>query len=287
MSAQWPLLIVALLTGVGGWLLAAACGHVLAGGAGARVRPRTPHVVALLAVVVLMVAAAVVQGVALGRASALFQLLARPGSSTFAPGVATIACLVLAAAVVVAGRRGVGDAPMRVLAAFGCVAGVALAVTGAASFLPSSFPAWNTPLLPLVLCGTEAAAGTAAFDALALLAGKPRANGRGLGLAGAFAIVGGALGLAGAVAYVAVTGLAGTSGGGLAAPMGVATIALAACALACAVAAWALRGRRRVAGALAVIATLLGLAACVTLRLYLGDFAVRKFNLVSSPLGRL
>ena len=149
MSAQWPLLIVALLTGVGGWLLAAACGHVLAGGAGARVRPRTPHVVALLAVVVLMVAAVVVQGVALGRASALFQLLARPGSSTFAPGVATIACLVLAVAVVVAGRRGVGDAPMRVLAALGCVAGVALAVTGAASFLPSSFPAWNTPLLPV------------------------------------------------------------------------------------------------------------------------------------------
>ena len=298
MGTQWVLMVASLVSGVGGWAFAAACAHLLAAGRGVRVRVCSPHLVACALAACGCVAAVVVEGVSLGSASALFQLLSRPGSSLFA-FMASLVCLVVACVVLVAAAsRGAGSRALRVLAALGAACGLAVAACGGAAFLPSSYAAWNTPLLPVAVALTEAAGGCGAYAlaccALAAPEAPAPASGSGapaaprplrvrLAAPWACALAGCALAAAGACAYVGVTGLAAAGS----AAWGVGALVCALGSLACAAAGFALRGRRRAGLVLAALACVLGLACALCLRMYLGAFAVKRFNLVSSPLGRL
>ena len=301
MGTQWPLMVASLVSGMGGWAFATACAHLLAAGRGVRVRVCSPHLVACALAIAGCAAAVVVEGVSLGSVGALFQLLSRPGSSLFA-FMASLACLVCACAGLLgAAARGAGSAALRVLAVLGAACGLAVAAFGGVAFLPSSYAAWNTPLLPAAVALTEAAGACSAYalaccalaapegaDAPASAAGAcppalPRPLAVRLTPPWACALAGCALAAAGACAYVGVTGFAPAG----AVAWGAGTLACGLGSLACAGAGFALRGRRRAGFVLAALACVLGLACALCLRMYLGAFAVKRFNLVSSPLGRL
>lgn len=299
MGTQWALMAASLVSGIGGWAAACACAHLLAAGCGVRVRVCSPHLVGLCLGVVGCLAAVVVEGVSLGSVSVLFQLLSRPGSSLFA-FMASMLALVLACVVLcVSAARGASSKALRVLAVLGCACGVAVAACGGAAYLPSSYAAWNTPLLPVAVAAGEAAAGCGAYALACCLLARdevPAARPAGedaapaarplrirLAASWAFALVGCALAAAGTIAYVATTGF--SAAGSLA--WGVGALACGLAGVACAVAGFVLRANRRLGVVLAALALVLGLACALCLRMYLGTYAVKRFNLVSSPLGRL
>ncbi len=313
MASQWPMMLATLLTGMAGWLLVAACVHLAAPGASVRARVRPPQALAIALAIAGLVAGVVVQGVMLGSVGTLFQLLSRPGSRYFSLMISLIAALVMAIAVAVASAQGAGSTAMRVLAALGALAGVAVAVTCGFVFLPSTFTAWNTPLLAVAVCGCSAAGGASLYLLLVGALSKP--DGAPLAPTGAAAPPHGRAGQAAAprrrplrvrlALPIAVTALlcavalactlpflavTGTRRGDSSAAWLAVCVAGMAGALACAVVAWLARSHKGACVALALVATALGILAAVALRMYMGDFATSAFTQVSSmssPAGRL
>lgn len=320
MASQWPLMVATLLTGMAGWLIVAACARMLAPGKHVRVRVRPPQVLALALAIAGIAGGIAVEGVALGSASALFQLLARPGSHMFYLMVSMLVALAVSIVALVASSRGVSSGVMRTLGVLGILAGIMVAVSGGYVFIPSTFTAWNTPLLPLALAGSSATLGGALYLVLEVALSKPdaapasvssvSASNENLSSEVAATSSGAArpsrrplrvrllvpcaltvvlciVGVACTIPFLAVTG---TKQGDTSALMLALCLVGLVGAAALAAAAFFARGHKGACLALALLAAALGVLAVVALRFYLSDFAVNAFTQVSSltsPAGRL
>ncbi|HIY82311.1 dimethyl sulfoxide reductase anchor subunit family protein [Rubneribacter sp.] len=249
MAIQWSLVLFTVLTGLGGWMLAAVAASEFTGKAS-----RARFAGALVALV-----CAAVGGIAsvahLSHPERMMEALNHPTSGIFVEavlvglmGACVIVYLVLLA-------RDASASARKAFAVLGAVFGVALSFMAGYSYIMAARPVWDTVLLPLGYLGTAAPSGIAAYLALAcgMKAEPSRRAMTALGVAGiaGFVLGGAYLVFAGAFSAATLPAVVCLAGSG---------IAPIVCGFAAA------RAREEASGALAATALVCAVAGSVAYR---------------------
>lgn len=203
MSIQWPLVIFTALAGTGSALyLFAVIGRYFGK---AKVSDRVVTV-ASVASIALLVVGGCASVLHLSHAERILEALNHPTSGIFLEALFLGILVALIALFLIVAKRAGGDraAAKGVAVVGGAVALAYLYILGQ-SYMMSSQPAWNTPLLPLSYAATAAVAGAAAYVLLAALLKQDSA---------ALSLGGLALGIVGALSAAICTLYGVTSGVG-------------------------------------------------------------------------
>ncbi|MEQ3362173.1 dimethyl sulfoxide reductase anchor subunit family protein [Raoultibacter massiliensis] len=160
MSIQWSLVLFTALTGLAGWLFACVLISEWTN------RAERTRFIAMLSGLVLMAVGGFASVLHLSHPENMLAALSHPTSGIFIEAVLVGISALCAIVYLVLHARKASDTVRKVFLVISAIAGVALSFMAGSSYMMSSCPAWDTPLLPLGYLGTALAMGSLAYLAL-------------------------------------------------------------------------------------------------------------------------